>query len=337
AIERLHRWAVPISLIGLALPIMTAIFGSVDETGARLAIKIGSLPAIQTSEPLKLVLIVFMAWFIDRQGRAAKGRDHVLFGWLHIPALRYFIPGVLFFLLAVLALTLMSDYGAVLILGGIFLSMLYAGFETRTFTSIILLGAMIVAILSVAFSFVWDVPTVVQYRFQAFQDPWSSAMIVVDGQPSGVTIAQGPGYQIQQAIYAVIAGGLSGSGLGFGSPDYVPLAHSDFILAAIVEEMGAAIGVAVLFLFAILLLRILRVSLRLPPEQTFERMLAVGIGAHLFTQVVLMAGGTLNLLPMTGVTIPFLSLGGMALLTNLAEIGLVFALIFRQEKAGRHD
>ncbi len=161
--------------------------------------------------------------------------------------------------------------------------------------------------------------------------------MMVNGQPSGVSIAEGPGYQIQQAIYAVIAGGISGSGLGFGSPGYVPLAHSDFILAAVVEELGAVIGVAVLFLFAVLLLRIFRAVLQLPPGQVFERLLLVGIGIHLFTQVFIMAGGTLNLLPVTGVTIPFLSLGGTALLTNLLEIGLVLALVRRQEMAAQND
>jgi cell division protein FtsW (lipid II flippase) len=156
---------------------------------------------------------------------------------------------------------------------------------------------------------------------------------MVDGHPSGVTIAQGPGYQIQQAIYAVIAGGISGTGLGLGSPDYVPLAHSDFILAAVLEEFGAVIGIAVLILFAVLVLRILRAALRMSVVQVYERMLLCGIAVHLFIQVFIMACGTLNLLPATGVTVPFLSLGGTALLTNLVEVGLVLAIIRQQERA----
>ena len=335
-IDDIRRWAIPISLVGLALPILTGLFGSVDETGARLAIKIGSLPAIQASEPLKLVLILFLAWFIEKQGQAAKGRPHLLFGWLQLPPLRYFIPGVLFFVLAVLALVLMSDYGAVLILGCIFIAVLYAGFETRTFMTVFIIGLILALLMGLILSITWKVPAVIQYRFQAYRDPWSNEMMTIDGHPSGVTISEGPGYQIQQAIYAVIAGGLSGSGLGFGSPDYVPLAQSDFILAAVVEELGAVIGIAVLFLFAVLLLRIFRSVFRLSSGQIFERMLLVGIGVHLFTQVFVMACGTLNLLPVTGVTIPFLSLGGTALLTNLVEIGLVLAVIRRQEKAEQY-
>jgi rod shape determining protein RodA len=113
------------------------------------------------------------------------------------------------------------------------------------------------------------------------------------------------------------------------------LAHSDFILAAIIEELGAVIGVAVLFLFAVLLLRIVRIAILLPPSQIFERLLLIGIGVHLFTQVFVMAGGTLNLLPVTGVTIPFISLGGVALLVNLAEIGLTLTIARRLEGQSR--
>ena len=156
-------------------------------------------------------------------------------------------------------------------------------------------------------------------------------MITMDGQPTGITISEGPGYQIQQSIYAVISGGITGKGLGFGSPDYVPLAHSDFILAAIIEELGAVIGVAVLILFGVLVLRIFRLVTLLPSGQVFERMLLVGIGIHLFSQVFVMAGGTLNLLPVTGITIPFMSLGGAALLVNLVEIGIVIAIARRLE------
>jgi cell division protein FtsW (lipid II flippase) len=248
-----------------------------------------------------------------------------------MPALHYFIPGGLFVSLATLALVAMSDFGAVLILACLFVGMLYAGFETRIFTTIAAIGLGLAVLAGFALSLTWHVPTVIRYRFLAFLDPWSNAMILQNGQPTGITISEGPGYQIQQSIYAVISGGLTGSGLGFGSPQYVPLAHSDFIFAAIVEEMGAVIGIAILVLFIILVLRILRVAMLLPAGQAFERLLLTGIAIHFFIQVFVMVGGTLNLLPLTGVTIPFLSQGGMALLVNLAEIGLVLGIARRLE------
>jgi cell division protein FtsW (lipid II flippase) len=330
-IEKVRRLAPVIGLAGLALPILTSLFGAVDETGARLALKLGPLPAIQTSELIKLAMVIFLAWYVEERGRAAEGRARSFLGWLRVPALPYFIPGVLFVAVATLALVRMSDYGAVLILGSIFAAILYAGFETRVFVTVAAIGLVLAGLAGLVLAVTWEVPAVIQYRFLAFLDPWSTAAITLNGQPTGITISEGPGYQIQQAIYAVIAGGITGRGLGFGSPHYVPLAHSDFILAAIVEELGAVIGVAVLLVFAVLLLRIFRVGILLPAGQVFERLLVVGIGAHLFTQVFVMAGGTLNLLPVTGVTIPFLSLGGMALLTNLAEVGMVLAIVRRME------
>jgi cell division protein FtsW (lipid II flippase) len=330
-LETIRRWALPIGLLGLLLPFATALFGVVDETGARLALKIGPLPAIQTTELIKLSLIIYLAWHVEHQGQAAEGRARLLFGFLRIPALPYFIPGVLFVAVATLALVLMSDYGAVLILAAIFVAILYAGFETRTFTSVVAIGLVLAVAVGIVLSFVWTVPMVIQLRFMAYLDPWSSQEIVMGGVPIGITISQGPGYQIQQAIYAVIAGGVTGRGIGFGSPYYIPLAHSDFIFAAIVEEFGSIIAVAMLILFAVLMLRILRIVMLLPGGQVFERLLLVGIAAHLFMQVFVMVAGTLNVIPLTGITIPFVSQGGMALLVNLTQVGMVLAAAFRME------
>jgi cell division protein FtsW (lipid II flippase) len=109
---------------------------------------------------------------------------------------------------------------------------------------------------------------------------------------------------------------------------------SDFIFAAVIEELGAMIAFAILAVYAILTLRIFRVAMRLPAVQVFERLLVTGIGIHFFTQVFVMVGGTMNLIPLTGVTIPFFSLGGSALLTNLMELGIVLAMAQRLEVRG---
>lgn len=333
-VETMRRWTLPLSILGLSLPIATAAFGVIDETGARLALQIGPF-AIQTSEVIKLALVFFLAWYIENEGDEAEGRARIVMGSLRLPALRHLIPGAMFVALGILALVQMSDYGAVLILGILFVGMLYAGFESRIFSTIALAGAGLALLAGVILAFTWEVPTVISYRFIAYTDPWSEEPLLVNGEPSGITIAEGPGYQIQQAIYATIAGGLTGTGLGLGSPGYVPLAHSDFIFAVVLEEMGAVIGLAVLFLFAIIMLRLLRLAAILPETQKFERLVLVGIGIHLFTQVFVMVGGTLNLIPLTGVTIPFMSMGGMALTVNLAEIGVALTLAGRIEEAGR--
>ena len=324
-IERVRRWAMPIGLIGLLLLFLTGVIGVEDETGARLALGFGPI-SVQTSEIIKVSMIVFLAWYIEREGQAAEGRAHTLL-WFRLPAVRYLAPAALFVGAATLALVAMSDYGAVLILGLLFVVMLYTGFETRIFATISALGLAMGLIVGLVLWQSWEIPATIRFRYLAFQNPWSVQMM-----PNGLTIAEGPGYQIQQAVYAVIAGGVTGTGLGLGSPTFIPLAHSDFILAAIMEEMGSATGIAALILYAVLVLRIFRVMLLLPREQMFERLLLIGIGVHFFAQAFIMAGGTLNLIPLTGVTLPFLSMGGVALLVNLAEVGMVLALMQRVER-----
>lgn len=332
-VDWLRRAAVGISLTGLILLVATAFFGVLDESGARLSLRLGPLPAVQTSELIKLALIIFLAWYIEKEGEAAEGRARPFLNWLRLPAVRYFIPGLLFVTLATLALVKMSDFGAILILGCLFVGMLYAGFQTRIFAAVAAIGLGLTVLVGLVLSRVWAVPSVIQQRFAAFLNPWSTAPVAGGSLAGGLTIAEGPGYQIQQALYAIIAGGLTGAGLGFGLPGSIPLAHSDFIFAALLEELGAVVGLALLGFFAVLLVRILRVAILLPPGQLFERLLLVGIGVHLFVQVLIMAGGNLNLLPLTGVTLPFLSQGGVALLVNLLEIGLVLALAQRLEGA----
>jgi cell division protein FtsW (lipid II flippase) len=330
-VERIRRdWPITVSLVGLGLLLATAFLGVVDEADARLALKIGPLPAIQTSEVVKLSLIVFLAWYIESEGQAAQGRARSV-GRFRLPPIGYFVPGTLFVCLATLALVVMSDFGAILILGLMFMALLYAGFEGRIFLTVAAIGLLLSLLVGVALGVFWEVPAVIQQRFTAFADPWSDAPLLVDGQPTGITVAQGPGYQIRQAVYAIQDGGVTGTGLGLGSPEYVPLVHSDMIFAGIAEELGIMGALAVLTCFAILLLRILRVVIMLPAGQVFERLLLVGIAAHLLAQTFVMVGGTVNLLPMTGVTVPFLSQGGMALMVNVVEIGLVLAVAQRVE------
>lgn len=330
-IEKLRRLAIPASLLGLALPFLTALFGQVDETGVRLSLKLGPLPSIQTSELIKPALILFLAWYIDRQARQVEGRGRPILGWLRLPPLEYFIPGALFTALGALALVAMSDYGAVIILAFIFVAMLYAGFEGRTFISVAAIGAGLALGMALFLALVWTPPDMIRYRFAAYHDPWSSDKMIINGVVSDITISEGPGYQIQQALYGVAAGGLTGAGLGLGSPEFVPLAHSDFIFAALLEEMGGMVGLAVLALYAVLLYRLLRLAAALPSGQVFERLLLVGVAAHFFIQVFYMVGGVVNLVPLTGITMPFMSLGGTALFINLSELGLALGL---QQRAG---
>lgn len=325
---RHHRSVFLISAIGLLLLLLTLLFGKVDQAGAQLAIQISDRLSIQTSELIKVALIIFLAWYIEQMSETIEGRAYPWFGF-KIASWRYFIPSGLFVVMAMGLLQLMGDLGAVLILAFLFASMLYAGFDTRVFLPVAMLGLALFLSAGLILITIGAVPITVEQRVAAYMNPWGHDLVWFGGKE--VPVYEGPGYQPQQAIYATVAGGITGTGIGFGSPENIYVPHSDFILAMVAEELGLIVIIPILALFAILVWRILRVAIMLPPNKIFERLLLVGIGTHLFTQLFVMAGGTFKMIPLTGVTVPFLSYGGMALMINLMEIGIVLAVVQNTE------
>jgi len=151
---------------------------------------------------------------------------------------------------------------------------------------------------------------VVRLRVQAWIDPFAD--------PAGRS------FQIVQSLIAVANGGLFGRGFGIGAPTVIPVVHSDFVFAAIVEEWGLLGGIATLLLMLILVTRGLRLALLAPGN--FRRLLAGGLAALLGLQTILIIGGVIKMLPLTGVTLPFLSYGGSSLLINFIIVGLLLKL-----------
>ena len=154
---------------------------------------------------------------------------------------------------------------------------------------------------------------VINLRIEAWVNPWLDP--------------RGRSYQIIQSIIAVANGGLFGRGIGLGSPGVVPVSHSDFIFPAIVEEFGIAGGIALVCLLAFFCIRGISISLHAPNQ--FQRFLAAGLTAYLSTQAILIMGGTIRLLPLTGVTLPFISYGGTSLVTSFFS-GLLLLIISNQ-------
>ena len=150
----------------------------------------------------------------------------------------------------------------------------------------------------------------VRLRVEVWLDPW------VD--------PQGRSYQIAQALYSLGSGGLFGSGFGNGYPLYVAAAHTDFPYVALSEEAGLAAGLALLLIYALLVTRGLQVALiaRLP----FNRLLAAGLTSALALQTMVIIGGNLKLIPLTGVTLPFVSYGGSSLLANFLILGVLLRM-----------
>ena len=168
-------------------------------------------------------------------------------------------------------------------------------------------GSALIAIAAVIAYFVFDV---VALRINIWIDPWSTA--------------NSDAYQVVQSVMAVAAGGVFGQGIGQGQPTIIPVVHSDFAFAAIAEEWGLLGTLAVIAALAVLVVRGLRIAAG--ARQPFRMLLAAGLSLMLGIQSLMIMGGVLKLVPLTGVTLPFVSYGGSSLLTSFVIISLLLIL-----------
>ncbi len=255
----------------------------------------------QPSEPLKLLLIVYLAAYLaDRQDEDAPP----------VKLLPLLIPTLLMTGLALLLLVFQRDLGTAAIFMGLYAVIVYTGTGKK---KVLLVSALV---LIIALAGGYGLFDVVKQRVDAWINPWLD--------PAGRS------FQIVQSLLAVANGGLFGRGIGMGSPSLVPIAQSDFIFAAIGEESGLLGAIGILALLAVLANRGLRIALR--SSDTFQRLLATGLVAHLVGQSVLIIAGNLRLLPLTGVTLPFVSNGGSSLLVSFFELLCLLLISARQEE-----
>jgi peptidoglycan glycosyltransferase len=293
---------------GLALLSTTLLFGvNPSGYGARLWLNMGGL-YVQPSEPLKLLLVVFLAGYMAHRHRQLveiKAR----FGPLRLPHPSYWGPMLLMWGFSMVLLIWQRDLGAALLFFGTFLGMLYAATGQSRY---IWAGALLLLAAGGAGFYLFDV---VQLRIEAFLNPWLD--------PSGRS------FQIVQSLLAFAAGGVFGQGLGQGLPTAIPVVHTDFVFAAIGEEYGLLGALAVLICFALLVSRAFAIALR--AAAAFEQLLAAGIGVMIGLQTLVITAGTLKLLPLTGVTLPFVSYGGSSLLTSFV---MVAVLVFIANERG---
>ena len=268
--------------------------------GARLWLRVSGI-FVQPSEALRLLIIAFLAAFLSE-------RTPIVFT-TQMPnrislSLANLAPSVLMWLVASALLFTQQDLGAAVLLLSTFVTMLYLGTGRRRLP---LIG---LTVLLAAGAIGYQLSTRVAQRVDIWLNPWPEA--------------QDRAFQVVQSLIAVANGGLFGQGLGQGSPGYVPAVHTDFPYAMLVEETGLLGGLGVLLLFAVLALRGWRIA-RLAPNR-YERLLAGGIAASIAIQVFVIVGGNLKLLPLTGVTLPLVSLGGSSLCISLVGIGLLLRL-----------
>jgi len=203
--------------------------------------------------------------------------------------------------LSVILLISQHDLGAASLFFIVFLGMLYlASGQARYLVAGI-------ALLLIGGAIGYRLFDVVQLRVDAWWNPWPEA--------------RSRAFQIAQSLYAIAAGGVLGQGLGLGAPTFVPVVHSDFIFAAVAEEFGLAGTLALIAGFAILVARAARAATL--AHGTFRTLLAGGLALVLGAQTLIIMGGNARLIPLTGVTLPFLSYGGRSLLVSFIMIGLL--------------
>ena len=296
-----YKWTLfAAGSILLLLPLVPGIGRSIG--GASIWVKIGPVN-FQPGEFAKLALAIFFAGYL------AERRELILAGtWkvgpLRLPEPRYIAPLLVAWGFSIVVMVGQQDLGSSLMFFTLFVVMLWVATERF---SVLVIGLGLFASAAFIASRLFGH---VQTRVDIWIDPWSRPF--------------GSGYQIVQALYGFADGGFTGTGLGRGSPGRVPAAQTDFIFAAIGEELGLVGASAVLMAYLLLIGGGLRIALR--TDNSFEKLLAVGLTTIIGIQGFIIMGGVVKLLPLTGVTLPFMSYGGSSLLSTYILLALLLRL-----------
>jgi cell division protein FtsW (lipid II flippase) len=297
-----YTWAAA----GIALLAMTFVFGT-DVNGARLTLSIGPISG-QPSELLKVILVVFLAAYLS-ENRSLLADESLRVGPVRLPPIQYLAPMAAMWAIALGIVVVQRDLGAALLFFAVFLALLYVATGRVSYV----VGGLV---LFVAGSWVlYQLFAHVQVRVDNWVDPFRDPL--------------GSGFQTVQALYAFARGGILGVGLGAGLPTIagnlpVPAVHTDYPLAALGEELGLVGLLAIFGLYLVVVERGLRIAAAAQDE--FQALLAAGLSLVIGIQAFIIAAGNLKLIPLTGITLPFISYGGSSLLANAIAVGLLLAL-----------
>ena len=304
----LRRYRYSWLMLGLILLGITIVIG-VNPSGFGPRLWLGFRGYFfQPSELLKILLVVFLASYMAYHQRPFHMEEFRWHG--SFPSLRFLGPIFLMSGLCLVMLIWQRDLGAAAIFFLIFLLMLYIA----SGQIMLLFGGVTLLILAgVGAYFFVDI---VAFRVDIWHDPWRDA--------------DNTSFQIVQSLLAVADGGLIGSGVGQGIPTFIPVVHTDFAYAAIVEEWGLMGAVSLMGVLLVIILRGIRAAALLQ-HKPFHAYLAAGLSIMLAVQSLMIISGALNLIPLTGVTLPFVSYGGSSLLTSYLAVGLLLRLTHESE------
>lgn len=292
------------AVVLLMLPAAPLIGRTVN--GATLWVGTDDL-SFQPGEIAKILLAIFFAgYLVSRQGSLAEIGSRVL--GIRVPRAKDLGPVLLFWFASLGVLVIQRDLGTSILYFGLFLVMIYTatgrGFYVGAGLVMMVTGTLVA-------SRVFDY---VERRFDIWLDPLSNANY------SSV----GGSYQLVQGLFGMANGDVIGTGLGGGFPQLIPLAESDFVFAALGEELGLAGVFVILAVYLLLVYRGLRIANSHPDD--FSKLLSLGLSFVIGLQVFVVAGGVMGLLPLTGLTTPFLAAGGSSLLANWAIIALLLII-----------
>ena len=309
-LRRWDRWAMWGGLAFLILPFVPGLGQSIN--GARIWIRLGPM-SFQPAEITKVFLAVFFASFLmaNRDNLALAGRK--ILG-VNLPRARHLGPLLIVWGVSIVVLVLQRDLGSSLLLFGLFVVTLYVATDRPSW---LLIGA---ALFIPAAWFAATHLSHVQQRVSG----WLHAM-----DPAVYGAEYGSSQQLVTGLFGMASGGLLGTGWGKGYPSLVPFANSDFIIASFGEELGLMGMLALLMLYLILIERGLRTAVHL--REGFGKLLAVSLSFTIALQVFVVVGGVTRLIPLTGLTTPFLAYGGSSLVANW----IILALLVRLSDAAR--
>lgn len=304
-LQRYTYTAAAVGLVLLLLPALPVLGRTIN--GARLWIRVGPM-TVQPSEIAKLLLILFFAGYLVSKRDVLSLASRRVMG-LDLPRGRDLGPVLVAWAGSLAVLIRGRDLGSSLLFFAIFVVMLYIATE-RTSWVIIGAGLFVGGAYAAYLTFGH-----VRRRVDTWLDPFADA--------------DNSGFQLVQSLFGFGTGGLTGTGLGEGSPNTVPFASTDFIMAAIGEELGLVGVMAVLLLFGLIVERGLRAALSC--RDSFGKLLAAGLSFSLALQVFVIVGGVTGLIPLTGVTLPWLSYGGSSIVSNW----ILVAVLLRVSDAAR--
>ena len=292
------------------LLLCSALFFGTEIGGSRNWIVFGPF-AVQPSEFGKIVIIMFLAAYLTEHREVLMLPRHRLL-WLKLPVLRFIAPLLLIWGIAILMFVVQRDLGSALLFFGIAVSMTYMATGRKSYVALAFAFFLGAAALSYSFF------SHVRVRFNIWLDPWSD--------PSGSA------YQVVQSLFALGSGGVWGAGFAHGHPNLIPEVHTDFIFAAIAEELGLLGSLGVMLVFALFFYRAIRIALACREET--RMLLAAGIAVVFLLQAFIIIAGVTKFLPLTGITLPFVSYGGSSMIASFMLLGILTVLSKKENRHG---